>query len=85
MCMYVDVRVCVCVCFPKWRGNVVKVRGGGQKRETGEGREGGGEEQGGWMQRKSWQGVRGFRRAAVPYFKDGLQSGQTLTPLAYHR
>ena len=85
--MYVDVRVCVCVCvcFPNWIGIVVEVKRGQLKRERERRREGRGEEKGGWMQRKSWQGIRGFRRAAVPYFKDGLQSGQTLTPLAYHR
>lgn len=62
------------MCFTNWTGIVVGVEEGpGKERPAGVGgcREGAG------------RGSAGFRGAAVPHFKEGLRSGQTLNPLTY--
>lgn len=70
------------LCFTNWTGIVAEVKRGQLNGEMEGG--GGGVVVGGLLQRKSWQAVWGFRRAAVPHFKEGLQSGQTLNQLTYH-
>lgn len=65
------------VCFPNWTGIVVEVKRGLVEE--------------GWGGGSTGRAGRGFgalgeqQRDRVPYFKEALQPGQTLTPLTYQR
>lgn len=63
------------MCFTNWTGMVVGVKRAQVKRDLLGWVGGGGCREG------AGRGSVGFRGAAVPHFKEGLQSGQTLNPL----